>query len=224
MNNNVDGKKSFIIYIDQRKLFDALPDDVAGKLIKMIFAYVNNEDPQSENSLLQYAFDNIKEKLHDDLVKWREIRQKRQEAGAIGGKANASKYKQMLANASNTKQREAVNVNVNVNDNVNVNVNDIDISNNMASAKAKPSKHKHGSYQHVLLTDDEYSKLKEQFHERTESLIQKLDDGIELKGYKYKSHYLAIIKWSKDDTPSKVKTNEYANSFKQNLANEMEEL
>ena len=26
-----------------------------------------------------------------------------------------------------------------------------------------------------------------------------MDEGVELKGYKYKSHYLAIIKWSQNE-------------------------
>ena len=40
--------------------------------------------------------------------------------------------------------------------------------------------------------------MKERFPDY-ESKIKTLDEGIELKGYKYKSHYLAILKWAEKD-------------------------
>ena len=38
-----ENKKSFILYCDQRSVIDMLPDDIAGKLFKHIYAYVNDE-------------------------------------------------------------------------------------------------------------------------------------------------------------------------------------
>ena len=58
-------------------------------------------------------------------------------------------------------------------------------------------KHKYGEYKHVLLKDSELKKLKEQYC-NWQDLIKCLDEAIELKGYKYKSHYLAIKKWVVD--------------------------
>ena len=63
--------------------------------------------------------------------------------------------------------------------------------------KEKPSKHRYGAYSHVLLTDDQYSKLKSDFKNH-EELITFLDEYIEMKGYKAKNHYLAIRKWVVD--------------------------
>ena len=61
---------------------------------------------------------------------------------------------------------------------------------------AKPKKRKYGDFNHVLLTDDEYKKLVAEYGERmTINAIVYLDEAIEMKGYKYKSHYLAIKKW-----------------------------
>jgi len=56
----------------------------------------------------------------------------------------------------------------------------------------KPKKHHYGNYKNILLTDEEYEKLKEK---DLLSWIDKMDEAIEMKGYKYKSHYLAILKW-----------------------------
>ena len=114
------GKKSFVLYCDQRGLFDKLPNEVAGKLIKHIFAYVNDEQPSTDEILLDIAFEPIKTQLKRDLKIW----EKRAEASRINGSkggrpvkpSETQKTQQVLQ-----KPRKPVNVNVNVNDNVNVN-------------------------------------------------------------------------------------------------------
>lgn len=62
---------------------------------------------------------------------------------------------------------------------------------------AKASKHKYGVYQHVLLKDEELQTLKKDYP-NWEELINYLDEYIEMKGYKAKSHYLCIRKWVAD--------------------------
>lgn len=64
------------------------------------------------------------------------------------------------------------------------------------SKKEKPPKHQYGEYEHVLLSDEEFNKLTEKYGEiLTVKAIIHLDEYIEMKGYKVKSHYLAIRKW-----------------------------
>ncbi len=64
-----------------------------------------------------------------------------------------------------------------------------------APAPAK-TKHKYGEYNNVRLTDDEINKLNEELGSHmTTACITFLDEYIEMKGYKAKSHYLAIKKW-----------------------------
>ena len=65
---------------------------------------------------------------------------------------------------------------------------------------SKPdNKHKYGEYKNVLLTDKEMNNLYDKLNGKSnrDDCIKNLDEGIELKGYKYKSHYLAILKWNK---------------------------
>ena len=65
----------------------------------------------------------------------------------------------------------------------------------------KEVKKKNGQYKNVLLTESEYNKLVDRFgQDVAKNKIIEMDEAIELKGYKYKSHYLAILKWSKNDT------------------------
>ena len=64
------------------------------------------------------------------------------------------------------------------------------------SSSVKEPKHKFGEYNHVLLTDDEYQKLVDEYGDQeTDKAIKYLDEYIEMKGTKYKSHYLALRKW-----------------------------
>ena len=66
-----------------------------------------------------------------------------------------------------------------------------------STASAKASKHKYGEYKNVLLKDEELQKLQKEY-QNWEELIKYLDEYIEMKGYKAKSHYLCIKKWVVD--------------------------
>lgn len=63
------------------------------------------------------------------------------------------------------------------------------------SSVAKKRRYGKG-YGHVLLLDDEYKALCTEYGvEMTEKMIKRLDEYIEMKGYKAKSHYLCMKKW-----------------------------
>jgi hypothetical protein len=124
----MEGKKSFVLYTDQREVFEELTDEQAGKLIKHIFGYVNDENPETDDKFVRLAFLPIKTQLKRDLKIWDEKKHLRSEAGKKGGLAKASNARNDLANPSNATNSLAnlavnVNGNVNVNDNVNVNGN-----------------------------------------------------------------------------------------------------
>lgn len=116
----MQGKKSFVLYTDQREVFDELSNEDAGKLIKHIFSYVNDEDPVTEDKLIKIAFLPIKTQLKRDLKIWDEKKSQRAGAGKKGGLAKSSNAKQSLAKPSNATNSIA-NLAVNVNGNVNVN-------------------------------------------------------------------------------------------------------
>lgn len=59
-----------------------------------------------------------------------------------------------------------------------------------------PAKHSYGPFGNVMLLDDEFTKLADKYGADTRNdAIEFLDMYIEEKGYKTKSHYLAIIRW-----------------------------
>lgn len=80
------------------------------------------------------------------------------------------------------------------------------------AAPTKPTKHIYGEYRNVRLTDDEVEKLKEKFPHDWTLRIENLSEGMARKGYKYKSHYLAILNWAKRDE-EKPKRESSSNPF-----------
>lgn len=106
-----------------------MPDDKAGELFKHILKYVNDENPVTDDLIIQLTFEPIKQQLKRDLQSWESVRGVRSDNGRLGGlKSGEARRKQKEANeasASKSKQseaNEAVTVNVTVNDTVNVNV------------------------------------------------------------------------------------------------------
>jgi len=78
----------------------------------------------------------------------------------------------------------------------------------------KDNKHKYGEFKHVMLKDEELKKLQQEY-ENWEELIKYLDEYIEMKGYKAKSHYLAIKKWVVDAVNKKPRANNIILKHKQ---------
>jgi len=63
----------------------------------------------------------------------------------------------------------------------------------------KEIKNIYGTYQNVLLTDEDLEKLKTEFPNDWEDRINRLSEYIESKGAKYKSHIATIRSWARRD-------------------------
>lgn len=175
-------KKSFILYVDQKDLFNKLPDEIAGKLIKHIYSYVSDENPKSDDLIVEIAFEPIKQQLKRDLKLFEEKRVKRSEAGLAG----ATKRWKEMPNDANEWQKIAndskrINGIAKIADNVNVNDNVI-------------SKDIYRSFAHLSITNSDVEKLLEKY---SINEIDEVLDSIEnFKGNKkYTSLYLTANKW-----------------------------
>lgn len=66
--------------------------------------------------------------------------------------------------------------------------------------KSKPVRHKYGEYNHVLLTDEQYSKLINDYSETTvKEYIRKVDEYCQQYGKSYNDYNLTIRKWLRKD-------------------------
>ena len=116
-----ENKKSFVLYTDTQGLINQLPDDIAGRLFKHIYAYVNDENPITDELLLNIAFEPIKMQLKRDLVKYDKKREQWSEAGKKSAEQRALIKSNELQRTSTVV--DSVATVLTVNDNVNVNVN-----------------------------------------------------------------------------------------------------
>jgi hypothetical protein len=112
-------KKSFVAYSDWKETFDNLSDEYAGKLIKHIFAYVNDESPISEDMVINAVFPNIMNSLKRDLVKWENQLEQRREAGKKSAEIRAAKSNERSIPLNETQRNSTVSVSVNESVNVN---------------------------------------------------------------------------------------------------------
>jgi len=79
-------KKSVLLYCDLIHTVEKLDNETAGELFKHYLRYINDQDPATDNVLVDVLFESIKQNLKRDLVKW-EIRAERsKENGKLGGR------------------------------------------------------------------------------------------------------------------------------------------
>ena len=65
-----EGKKSFILYADLLPAVKKMPDDKAGQLFKIILSYVNDENPTTDDLLVDVLFEQVKQQLKRDLIRY----------------------------------------------------------------------------------------------------------------------------------------------------------
>lgn len=79
-----EGKNSFVLYVDQKELWEEVSDEQAGKLIKHIFRYVADENPECPDQMTKLLFIQMKNTLKRDLKKYLEVKEAKSNAGIIG--------------------------------------------------------------------------------------------------------------------------------------------
>lgn len=122
-------KKSFVLYTDLIYTIEKLPDDKAGLLFKHLLKYVNDQDPITDDLIVEIAFEPIKHQLKRDLLKYEDKREQWSEAGKASAEARRlKKVNEAERNPTDVKSVSTVStVTVNVTDTVNVTVkNNID--------------------------------------------------------------------------------------------------
>ena len=215
-----EGKKTFILYLQQRSVFDGLEDAEAGKLIKTIFSYVCDENPQP-TGMTKYAFEIIKPVLKADLKKYEEKKEKYTEN--IRKRWNKEEKEKIQSNTIeyNGIPSDSVYVNDNVNVNVNVLSKDNELNNrdiNISCSKEEKNESIFESFWKVYPRKVGKEKCRNWFksHKPKEELVQKMIEAVEEQKKskqwsdpQYIPHpytWLNQGRWEDELTPSKDST------------------
>ena len=204
------GKKSFIAYSDWKEMFDNLPNEVAGELIKHIFAYVNDEEPNSDNYVINALFANIKNTLKRDLNKWDEQREQRSLAGKRSAALRATKSNDRSISFNEKVRNSTVSVSdsVNVSDNVNVKEDVEDSA--IRSIKEIVIDYKNNDRLiNALLTSKEKLFLSNlDINQKLDNFVEslKLQDVTTKKDLDFKSHFLNWVRIKKKNQQNNQST------------------
>lgn len=80
-----EDKKSFVLYCDMKHTVDLLDDATAGRFLKHLLRYVNDEKPETSDPLVKIAFAPIEQQLKRDLESWRKKKENNAKNGHLGG-------------------------------------------------------------------------------------------------------------------------------------------
>ena len=131
-------KKSFVAYCEWIESFEELSNEEAGKLVKHLFRYVNDLEPENPDRLTKMCFIPIKQQLKRDLKKYDAYINKQVENGAKGGAPKGNKNAQKTTQTTqrlNKQPKQAEDVDVDVDVDVDDNVNDINKKKNFELKK-----------------------------------------------------------------------------------------
>lgn len=165
-----------IICGDFQEAFEGMSYESIGRLFMGLMSYAKDEEPEKHlaGDTLANAFYPV---LKNHIQRNEDYRCKRAENGKRGGgqfgNANATKNDLKRAKTSKNEQKRTPNLTLpNLTNNKNI----------------------YGEFKNVLLTDEEYEKVKSN---GWESLIEELSAYMDSTGKKYKSHYATITAWAR---------------------------
>lgn len=103
-----EDKKSFLLYCDLIHTLKHLPKEKLGELFLHILEYVNDENPVSDDLIINITFEPIKRQLKRDLIKYEEVRErnrqsarKRWDAHALNGMPTDAKNADTVTDTDN---------------------------------------------------------------------------------------------------------------------------
>lgn len=173
-------KNSAVIY---EGFYDALQELTPEEQAEAYNAYCRlafyGEKYSGNNKMIRIILKAFEKKVIEAADKYQSKVEKRAYAGRLGGLKKAEN----LRNAQNEAEKD--------------NIKEEEKKEPEKPKKKKESvRHKHGTYGHVLLSDEQYEKLVSEYGQAdTEACIQEVDDYCQQSGRTYKDYALAMRKW-----------------------------
>ena len=154
-----ENKKSFVLYCDLIHTIKKMPAEKAGELFLHILKYVNDENPTTEDLIIDLTFEPIKQSLKRDLCKWNIFIERQSKNGKLGGRPK--KEETQITQPFLNKPKKAVSVSVSDN------VSDIKIK--KEKVFIPPTKIEFMLFAKSKLQDDLYQKSKQKLEWKWEA-------------------------------------------------------
>lgn len=181
-------KKSFVLYSDLIHTIRKMPPQKAGELFLHILEYVNDENPETDDLIINLTFEPIKQSLKRDLVRYENKKKQWSEAGKASAEAKKEKRSSNSTDVNERSKRSTVST-VSVNDSVSVNVNDNVLSKDNIKTKTKV-------LEFIELSNSEIESIKMKYGDEAYNFcIETLNNYKGSSGKKYKSDYHTICGW-----------------------------
>lgn len=188
-------RESFIFHYDFINADEFSPAEVGALTLAMVAYSMNGTEPDFNDRAMRTEWRRIRERMDVDDRAYRDQCEKNRENARKRWDAVGCERMRSDANGCEAMRGDAKNADIDIDIDIDTDI-DIDNKKENKKRKAAPVKHKHGSYQNVLLSDEEQQKLIEEYGpERTREAVEHLSQYIAEKGYKSKSHYLTLRRW-----------------------------
>lgn len=178
----------FKLFLHQKPIIDSVPDEVAGKAIKAAYHFFATKEELQLDALTMIVYSSIKPYIEEAFANYETDVLNGRKGGrpknpglppVTPGKGGLAPLTQAEAEAEVEAEAEAE-------------AED--------SKAAKPlTRHKYGAYRNVLLTDEEYAKLRLEYPNDYSERIERLSEYIASTGKAYKSHLATIRSWARKD-------------------------
>lgn len=195
-------REYFLTYHDNLSALKLLSDSERGRLYLTLLEYsAKDENPKYENPVLngneKFLFEIIKTQIDREKDKYKkqcEANKENGKFGILGGRPRKNterKPSRVLKTPKEDKEKEEYEDKYEEEEKY----KDKYKNKKKESIATAIQKKKLGEFENVLLTEQEFEKLNSDYGAELPGIIEHLSAYIEMKGYKAKSHYLAIKKW-----------------------------
>ncbi len=180
------------LYISYLESLTPFSDDEIGRMVKAMLTYAETGEDHRFDGNERFIWPSLKAQIDRDKAAYQERCEKNRANGAKGGrppknqsvipetewfseKPKKAKEKEKEKEKETEKEKESI------------------------EADKPPTRHRYGAYENVLLSDEEYAKLKAEFPTDYAQRIERLSEYIASSGKKYKSHLATIRSWARKD-------------------------
>lgn len=189
-------RNSAVIY---EGFYDALQELTPEEQAEAYNAYCRlafyGESYSGDNKVIRIILKAFEKKVIEAAEKYQNKVEKRAYAGHLGGLKKAENTRKKQDKAAE-KDKEDIKDDKKTNEENKGTKRNSEKSEKDSEKNKKQVKHKYGEYGHVMLSDEQYSKLVSEFGESdTKACIQEVDDYCQQSGRTYKDYALAMRKW-----------------------------